>query len=486
MFARACSVVAPALFWAWDYGCFAMPIAYKDTVGAMGAVPFSGGDLVFLVAQFALLIAVVLLRVSSGRNLLSRRTVVVSGVVLAVYTVLSGLLDPDAPQQAAVLVAMAVVAGGAVPPVAVALAARQTLEHTRLVAVVAGSFAIAYLVFLGVSCLPGAASWIVSAVLPLAAVALWVWGGSLRRADVSVQNDPQVHEMTDGDPDLHALPWPTLLAFAVACALEEFVALLAAAGSAGSEVGALVEGTAANVAFCLVVMVVAWCLKDKFHAQDAFFVVAPLVIGVLLVQVIDAGASPVASQLLHSTTMMLQVTLWTLLVQLVERKGLSPMPVFGVGLFVLSTVTATVQLTVRVLVWAMGAPVVALSSIAAGAVLVLACVLSALAFACGRDREADVAEGEAAACGFDGAREQWQAAVTRKLEAFSASMGLSPRETDVFARLLTGATAPRIGEELGLTTGTVKTHISHIYRKLLVNTRQQAIDVFDGFDAPSD
>ena len=56
------------------------------------------------------------------------------------------------------------------------------------------------------------------------------------------------------------------------------------------------------------------------------------------------------------------------------------------------------------------------------------------------------------------------------------SHSLSARETDVFMLLAQGRSRPYICEALYLSDGTVKTHISHIYRKFDVHGRQELLD----------
>lgn len=55
--------------------------------------------------------------------------------------------------------------------------------------------------------------------------------------------------------------------------------------------------------------------------------------------------------------------------------------------------------------------------------------------------------------------------------------GLSPRETEVFMMLAQGRSRSYISEELVLSEGTIKTHISHIYTKLDVTNRQEMFDM---------
>jgi DNA-binding CsgD family transcriptional regulator len=55
------------------------------------------------------------------------------------------------------------------------------------------------------------------------------------------------------------------------------------------------------------------------------------------------------------------------------------------------------------------------------------------------------------------------------------SLSLTPAETRVLRLLATYRTLAAIGDELGIGRPTVKTHVQHIYEKLGVNTRSEAV-----------
>ena len=67
--------------------------------------------------------------------------------------------------------------------------------------------------------------------------------------------------------------------------------------------------------------------------------------------------------------------------------------------------------------------------------------------------------------------------IKRRHRELAQKYNLSPRETDVFLLLAQGRSRPHISNELFLADGTVKTHISHIYRKLNVHTREEFLTV---------
>lgn len=62
-----------------------------------------------------------------------------------------------------------------------------------------------------------------------------------------------------------------------------------------------------------------------------------------------------------------------------------------------------------------------------------------------------------------------------RLRASDGRPMLSPREQQILRLIAKGHSAPQIGRELHLSTGTVKTHILHLYDKLGVSERAAAV-----------
>ncbi len=71
--------------------------------------------------------------------------------------------------------------------------------------------------------------------------------------------------------------------------------------------------------------------------------------------------------------------------------------------------------------------------------------------------------------------------VERRCELMSQHLALSEREGEVMSYLLKGRSLRSIATEMFLSYNTVKTHVSHIYRKANVHTRDELIDVYDRF-----
>jgi DNA-binding CsgD family transcriptional regulator len=67
--------------------------------------------------------------------------------------------------------------------------------------------------------------------------------------------------------------------------------------------------------------------------------------------------------------------------------------------------------------------------------------------------------------------------MTRSPRLPDYTAGLTPRQEQVLALLPTWLTATEIGEKLGISKNTAKTHISAVYRKLGVSCRSEAIQL---------
>lgn len=67
----------------------------------------------------------------------------------------------------------------------------------------------------------------------------------------------------------------------------------------------------------------------------------------------------------------------------------------------------------------------------------------------------------------------------QKANELGARFGLTPRETQVLALVLTGKDSPAIAAALGLTDNTVRTHRKNLYRKLGIHSKQELVRLID-------
>lgn len=66
-----------------------------------------------------------------------------------------------------------------------------------------------------------------------------------------------------------------------------------------------------------------------------------------------------------------------------------------------------------------------------------------------------------------------------RCERVARDYDLTPREEEIMALVAKGRSTPRIQDALGLTAGTVNTHLAHLYRKLDVHDKQELIDLLE-------
>jgi len=66
-------------------------------------------------------------------------------------------------------------------------------------------------------------------------------------------------------------------------------------------------------------------------------------------------------------------------------------------------------------------------------------------------------------------------AIATQAKTLRSTPSLTPAEARVLALLATYRTLSAIGDELGVSRATVKTHVQHIYKKLGATTRAEAV-----------
>lgn len=79
------------------------------------------------------------------------------------------------------------------------------------------------------------------------------------------------------------------------------------------------------------------------------------------------------------------------------------------------------------------------------------------------------------------ARAAFSGSLVESCDEVARAFRLTPREGEILGLLAHGRNAPYIQEKLVLSRNTVKTHVQNIYAKLGVHSRQELIDVVEGF-----
>lgn len=482
-----CAVVGPALFWAWNYTCFSTRLIYQNTSAGISTT-----DLGFILSQVFVILAAGLLMVFHNRSarVLSTGSVLVSSLLLTAFTLFLWVTNGIVPAvPTSLMVVISIIIGGAFPPLPIAWGARQTLAHRRLPLVVIASFLLAYLLFYATLALPQPLSTILASIMPLLSAVIWLLDRK-RSSLGGKENTPSAHEMTEGVADPRLLPWGSIILFCVTCFMGELVAFILVDGESDLNMIALGAGTLFNIALGVLAVIIYRRSPNSVSLDTLYLYIGPLITAILLVQILVGGAAtPFTSQLLHASTLLLQMMLWLLLAQVTEQEGVSPLMSFGLVLMLLSFITAGANIGSNIIrststdlsqtaLWLCCAFILLIASSLSLLLLLAIKKLSSYQQTCQSSRE----PASTTAHPQDGAQEAWEQALADKCQRFGNAYALSPRETEVFGYLMRGFTAPHIGSALYVTTGTVKTHTAHIYHKLAVNSREQAINLFDGFE----
>lgn len=527
------AVFGSACLWAWGFLAYLSPVLIpaERPVGGVGIeVGFFVSQGAVVVAAVAIVLALRKRSVAVGRGVL-----LVCASLLALASALLPLtVAIDAPWP---LVGCGAICGVAGTLLGCAWGARYSLESRDVSAVVMVSFLVAYGVYFAILLLYVATPFVVAAqvvvvFLPLASWGLWFWDASARSGlapevfpssalSTDIAGSPGSSgkapgEVTAGSRELHALPWRSLGVIAVAALVGNVMASVIM-GTSYEGADSLYPG---GIALCACIATMALV---PLTAERTAFSVAQLyritvtfsVVGLVAILVLGAAAVPVGGALVQGCTLFFQPLVYVVVTRSTRLQGLSPLVAFGVGQALISAVVLAGNLVGKLLFQMAGETPLLLSAVCGAGVLALFFMVVARAAQVGEEgneeKDGGTEEMEAETRGADrvkaaaaGRGSSGVAAGERLFEdggtteaatlpngdcaagvgaqgedsaaVFARAVGLTARETEILSLLVRGRTLPYIANELFVTTGTVKTHVRHIYEKSLVNNRQELLD----------
>ena len=527
------AVFGSACLWAWGFLAYLSPVLIpaERPVGGVGIeVGFFVSQGAVVVAAVAIVLALRKRSVAVGRGVL-----LVCASLLALASALLPLtVAIDAPWP---LVGCGAICGVAGTLLGCAWGARYSLESRDVSAVVMVSFLVAYGIYFAILLLYVATPFVVAAqvvvvFLPLASWGLWFWDASARSGlapevfpssalSTDIAGSPGSSgkapgEVTAGSRELHALPWRSLGVIAVAALVGNVMASVIM-GTSYEGADSLYPG---GIALCACIATMALV---PLTAERTAFSVAQLyritvtfsVVGLVAILVLGAAAVPVGGALVQGCTLFFQPLVYVVVTRSTRLQGLSPLVAFGVGQALISAVVLAGNLVGKLLFQMAGETPLLLSAVCGAGVLALFFMVVARAAQVGEEgneekdggteemeaetRGADRVKAAAAGRGSSGVAAgerlfedggtteaatlpngDFAAGVGAQGEdsaaVFARGAGLTARETEILALLVRGRTLPYIANELFVTTGTVKTHVRHIYEKALVNNRQELLD----------
>lgn len=527
------AVFGSACLWAWGFLAYLSPVLIpaERPVGGVGIeVGFFVSQGAVVVAAVAIVLALRKRSVAVGRGVL-----LVCASLLALASALLPLtVAIDAPWP---LVGCGAICGVAGTLLGCAWGARYSLESRDVPAVVMVSFLVAYGIYFAILLLYVATPFVVAAqvvvvFLPLASWGLWFWDASARSGlapemfpssalSTDIAGSPGSSgkapgEVTAGSRELHALPWRSLGVIAVAALVGNVMASVIM-GTSYEGADSLYPG---GIALCACIATMALV---PLTAERTAFSVAQLyritvtfsVVGLVAILVLGAAAVPVGGALVQGCTLFFQPLVYVVVTRSTRLQGLSPLVAFGVGQALISAVVLAGNLVGKLLFQMAGETPLLLSAVCGAGVLALFFMVVARAAQVGEEgneeKDGGTEEMEAETRGADrvkaaaaGRGSSGVAAGERLFEdggtteaatlpngdcaagvgaqgedsaaVFARAVGLTARETEILSLLVRGRTLPYIANELFVTTGTVKTHVRHIYEKSLVNNRQELLD----------
>lgn len=527
------AVFGSACLWAWGFLLYLSPVLIpaERPVGGVGIeVGFFVSQGAVVVAAVAIVLALRKRSVAVGRGVL-----LVCASLLALASALLPLtVAIDAPWP---LVGCGAICGVAGTLLGCAWGARYSLESRDVSAVVMVSFLVAYGIYFAILLLYVATPFVVAAqvvvvFLPLASWGLWFWDASARSGlapevfpssalSTDIAGSPGSSgkapgEVTAGSRELHALPWRSLGVIAVAALVGNVMASVIM-GTSYEGADSLYPG---GIALCACIATMALV---PLTAERTAFSVAQLyritvtfsVVGLVAILVLGAAAVPVGGALVQGCTLFFQPLVYVVVTRSTRLQGLSPLVAFGVGQALISAVVLAGNLVGKLLFQMAGETPLLLSAVCGAGVLALFFMVVARAAQVGEEgneeKDGGTEEMEAETRGADrvkaaaaGRGSSGVAAGERLFEdggtteaatlpngdcaagvgaqgedsaaVFARAVGLTARETEILSLLVRGRTLPYIANELFVTTGTVKTHVRHIYEKSLVNNRQELLD----------
>ncbi len=471
-------VVLGASLWFWPILC----VRVEPELQGVGGVAFQP------VAVFTALALIIIYR--SPRVKIRPWMVVTAGLVLGLCL----LLRLNGTSQVLGLVAFALQSVSSAI-IAVAWITRQSLEGRYIATIVAVSLFLPFLYNWLLGFVSGAIESVFLVAAPLVSAGLWLVDRHTRyprmAQDANRQPGEQVDEpsgeLTLGSYRLSILKLAILMLFTVVEA--DSMAANTQLASQASGADAVMVFPWLSAVFCVFVFV---CDSRRCEVRPSvalMWLCPTMVLGLVLCALTDSvDVPPAAVATISSFVVFASVfSVQYLVMSLIQQEGLSPVLAQGMALLLFAFVDCV---GAGLDAFAPGNEVLrTILSTPAGRlvdILVLACIPALLCLdLLAQSTRVDSLAGKegTGASGKSANQPASQADNASRIERFSAVHTLSPRETEVFEKVITGRSGPMIARELFVTTGTVKTHLQHIYAKTGAKGRYDLLEMYEKFEA---
>lgn len=479
-------VVGSAFLWAWGYLCFLSPILFptgSDTTTSIGL------EYGFFASQGATVVfALAVIGVARRHRIVVHRSSFLVAAILAALTVVvmvrslrAGALE--------VVVICGIVDGFCVSLMGVAWGARYSLGSSGMQPLVVLSFLIAYLLYLVISQMPSPLSVSLVFLLPLLSWGLWM-SDALSRHDLSSDVFPSRRtergrpsmpgELSAGSWETQVLPWSWIGVLIAASFIGNLVASVTMGRSYVGAESLFYGGVVVCACIATMVLVPLTSERSSLSTGGLYRITLTFtVLGLVAIMVFGASGVAVGGALVQGSAFFLQVLVFLVITQSTREQGLSPLLSFSVGQALIAGVVFMGNIVGKHLYDLYGSGDFVLDVVGGCGILALFFMVVIRLDPSGQgspDSETGPMEENVAR---DSDHEK---AVRISFDRFADERGLTKRETEVLAYLAKGRSLPYIADVLFVTTGTVKTHTMHIYRKLGVNSKQELLDLLESLD----
>lgn len=477
---RILALLGSSLYWAWYLAAFitwsVFPFNVFDT---------SFSNLTYMVSQASAIIGVgFLVLLYKKKNVsLSPWFIVLSAIVLTVSTINHSAQTIDALSTTALFSGF--IMGVCMAPLGIAWGARYTLEGSKSGMFVALSFFLASILVLAVSIMPQELQSLIVSLFLICSAFIWLYDLRYRNQNEKAKKaeDRKLNETTEGEFSLKLIPWKLLSIFIVASIMSEL--LTATMAISISPVKDTLNPYAAiqQIIFCCILLVVIWINKNSLDFRNIYIALAPIFTSILLLLLLlDMSPPQIFIGILRQVLYLLQILVWIYLIDTTRKESISPILSLGFATVVICSIILIGNVGSRILLSVFGVSNFLCMSLAAIEVIVLVIMTSLLARNAINNSKKEFPEAKRHDAPYlNNANFNYENLIPEKLALFSEKYKLSPREQEVFSLLTRGYSGPNIAEYLFVTSGTVKTHLSHIYKKLEIGSRKEAIDLFEDF-----
>lgn len=477
------AVLGSALLWSWGFCAYLSPALFP---GGGGEVTSTGLEYGFFASQAATMVfALAVMGIARrGRVVVRRPLFLVAAVLIALTSLaITWALSVNARE---VVIACGIVDGFCVPMMGVAWGARYSLGSRSMQSLIVLSFLVAYLLYLVIAQLPHVVAVLIVFLLPLVSWGLWMSDARsrhevssdvfpVRSLDDSTLSMPG--ELTAGSWEAQVLPWRWIGVLIAASFIGNLITSVVM-GRAYAGVESLFFGGIA-VCACIATMVLVPVTSDRSSLSVSGLYRITLtftVVGLVAIMVFGSLAIPVGGALVQGSAFFLQVLVFLVITQSTQEQGLSPLLSFSVGQALIAGVVFLGNVVGKQVFDRYGSGDFVLSVVCGCGVLAL--FFMVIARVGSSDQEGGI--GDADQPGEIPSEEpSFKENVSARIDRLARDGGLTKRETEVFGYLAKGRSLPYISDALFVTTGTVKTHTVHIYRKLGVNSKQELLDLIE-------